>query len=164
MDCRRPGFCVEVSSQPGRAAQIFELGVMRLEIVVADAPILNRHVRGEKICAVALRQVALERKVGGEKPPGFGVPMHAGAAGAVAEHEGAPRADRQRRFARLVSKCHRHLRVAQEQFTLQAVAQFVLHVGDGKVRAGVAPRTSLDSDDLKTSIRQFIGENGSGPA
>jgi len=82
---------------------------MRLEIVEGDAPILNCHVRGQKFRAIALRQVAAHREVGRQETPCLGVPMHAGAAGAVAEHESAPSPHRQRGLAGVVAECHRHL-------------------------------------------------------
>ena len=90
--------------------------------------------------------------------------MHAAAADAVAEHEGAPVAHRQRRLTGIVAERHRHLRRPQKKLVLQAIAQFVLRVGNRKVGRGVAPRAALDGDDVEPGIGEFVGENRAGPA
>jgi hypothetical protein len=103
-------------------------------------------------------------EVARQEAPSFGIPMHAGAADPVAEHECAPIAHRQRRFVRLVAERHRHLRRPQEQLVADAVAKLVLHVGDREVGGGVAPRAALDRNHIQARIRQFVGEDRSGPA
>jgi len=42
---------------------------------------------------------------------------------------------------------------------LDAVARLVLHVGDGKIGRGIAPRPALDCHHIKAGIGQLIGEN-----
>ena len=155
---------LEIAGFARRAAQIFELVVMRLEIVVGDAPILDGHVLRQEIGAVALRQVTAQHEIGRQKAPSLGVPMHAGAADAVAEHERAPVAHRQRRLVGVVAERHRHLRRPQKQLVLEPIAQLVLRVGDRKIGRGVAPRAALDRDDVEARVGQFVGENGAGPA
>ena len=50
------------------------------------------------------------------------------------------------------------LRRPQEQFVPDAVAQFVLRIGGGKIGRGVAPRAALDRDHVEAGIGQFVGE------
>ena len=137
---------------------------MRLEIVEGDTPILDGHVRRQEIGAITLRQVAAQHEVARQEAPSLGVPMNAGAADAIAEHEGAPVAHRERRLIGVVAERHRHLRRPQEQFMLQTIAQLVLGIGNRKIGRGVAPRAALDRHHIEAFVRQFVGENGAGPA
>ena len=45
-----------------------------------------------------------------------------------------------------------------------AIAQFVLRVGDRKIGRRIAPRTALDRDDVEACIGQLVGQNRAGPA
>ena len=155
---------LEIAGFARRAAQIFELVVMRLEIVERDAPILDGHVRRQETGAIPLRQVTAQHEIARQEAPGLGVPMNAGAADAIAEHEGAPVAHRQRRLIGVVAERHRNLRRPQEQFVLQPIAQLVLGIGNRKIGRGVAPWAALDRHHIEAFVRQFVGENGAGPA
>jgi hypothetical protein len=66
----------------------------------------------------ALRQMAAQREVGGQKAERLGIPVYTGAANAVAEHERAPVAHRQRHLAGVVAERHRSLRRSQEKLVL----------------------------------------------
>ena len=73
----------EVAGLAGDAAQVFEAVVVGLELVVGDAPVLDRHVGGNEALAVALLDVAARTtKSFGQEAPGLAVPVHAGAADA----------------------------------------------------------------------------------
>src|SRR5690242_21654855 len=74
----------EVAGLAGDAAEIFELVVVGLELVVGDAPILNGHVGGERSRAIALDVVALGNEIRREKAKGHSVPVNAGTADARA--------------------------------------------------------------------------------
>ena len=137
---------------------------MRLEILEGYAPILDRHVFRQKLLAVALRQMRSSREVGRQEAKRLGVPMQSAAADAVAEHESTPVAHRQGRLTGVVPERHRHLRRLQEKLVLQAVAQLVLRVGDGKIGGRVAPGTTLERNNVEPGLRQFVCENGAGPA
>ena len=47
---------------------------------------------------------------------------------------------------------------------LQTIAQLVLGIGNRKIGRGVAPRAALDRHHVEAFVRQFVGENGAGPA
>ena len=124
---------LEVAGRARGAAQIFELVVVRLELVIGDAPVLDRHVLGQKARAVTLRSdaSAVMKSVGRKRqvsafqcrpPPPTPLPsmkapqLRTGSAVWLA----------------LVAEGHRRLRRAQEQLVLDAIAQFVLRVGERK--------------------------------
>jgi hypothetical protein len=74
--------------------------------------------------------------------------MHPAAADPVWGHEGSPRPDRKRRLIHLVAEREGHLCGAQEQLVTNAIAQLILHVIRRILRGRVAPRTTLDGDDV----------------
>jgi hypothetical protein len=90
--------------------------------------------------------------------------QQAAADDAVAEHEGAPVAHRQRGLTGVVAEGHRRLRRAQEQLVLQAIAPFVLGVGHRKVACGVAPRAALDGHHIQSGIGELMRKDGAGPS
>ena len=94
----------QVARRARGAAQIFELVVMRLEILERDAPVLDRRVRGQEARTVALRQMRAQHEVGRQETPGLRIPVHPAPTHAVRWHEGAPGADRQRLLLCLLRK------------------------------------------------------------
>ena len=106
---------LKITGRARRAAEIFEVIVVRLKIIVGDAPILNRHVFRQKLFAVALRQMRTSHEVARQEAKRLRIPVQPTAADAVAEHEGAPVPHRQRRLVGVVAKRHRHLRRLQER-------------------------------------------------
>ena len=89
----------QVSRLARYAAQFLELVVMRLELGIGDAEILDRHLGRHEIAAVFLGVVRLQHVVGFETAPGGAVPMRAGAADIRARHERAQPPHRQRGLA-----------------------------------------------------------------
>jgi hypothetical protein len=138
----------QIAGRSGCATQILERVVMRLELVIGDAVVLNCHVLREKRSAIAFRQVRLEHEVARQEAERLGVPVHPTAADAIGRHERAPCADRQRGLIHLVAECERRLIGPQEQFVTNAIAQFILHVVGRKVGRRVAPRAAFDGDDV----------------
>jgi hypothetical protein len=47
---------------------------------------------------------------------------------------------------------------------LQPVTPFVLGVGHGEIARRVAPRATLDGDNVQSGISEFMCENGAGPS
>ena len=137
---------------------------MRLEIVVGDAPILDRHVLGQKFRAIALGKVRLGDEIARKKAPGLGIPVQSAAADPVAEHEGAPVAHRQRGLTGIVAKRHRGLGRPQKQIVPDAEAQLVLRHGRREFRRRVAPGTALDRGDAQAGFAQFVSEDRPGPS
>src|SRR6267154_6848892 len=68
-------FVAQVARRSRRAAEIFERIVVRLQVVIGDAPILNGHILWKKRCAVSLGQMSLQHEIGRQEAPGFRVPM-----------------------------------------------------------------------------------------
>src|ERR1700722_19421366 len=73
-----------------RATQILESIVVRLEILVRDTPVLDRHVLGQKGGAITLREVGLEHEIRRQEAPGLRIPVHPAAPDPVRRHERAP--------------------------------------------------------------------------
>jgi hypothetical protein len=155
---------LDVSGRARRAAQIFKLIVVRLKLVVGDAPVLNRHVFRQEARAVTFGQMRARQEITWQKTEGLGVPMQATAADAVAEHEGAPVANRQRRLTGIVAEGHCRLRRPQKKLMLQAIPPFILRVGNGKVARGVPPWAAFDGDDVQSGIGELVRENRAGPS
>ena len=137
---------------------------MWLEIIVGDAPILDRHVVRQKVCAVPLGQMRFEDEIAGQKAPCFGIPVHAAATDAVGRHERAPRADRQCRLIHLVAESERVLVRTQKQFMPDAIAQFVLRIVRWIVGCGIAPGAALNGNDVEAFVGEFIGEDAPRPS
>src|SRR3984893_17116819 len=85
-----------VTSLAGDRRGIFKLVVIGLELGVADAPVLDRHVVGNGVLAVALFVVGADLELHVGPAPGVTAPVHAGAAHYFAGQERAEPADRQR--------------------------------------------------------------------
>ena len=146
------------------AAEIFEAIVMRLELVIGDAPILDRHVLRQEAGAVAFGEMRARDEVRRQKPPGLRIPVHAAAADAVRRHEGAPAADRQRRLVHLVAEGEGGLLRPQEQLVADAIAQFVGRIARRMVGRRVAPGAALDCNHIEAGLGKLVGHDRSGPA
>ena len=140
---------LQVPGGSRRAAQMFECIEMRLELVVGDAPVLDRHVRGQEFRAVTLGQVRFQYEIGRQKAPGLRVPVQARATDAIGHQKRAPGADRQRRLPRIIAKGERRLSRPHEQIVPHRIAQLVRRITRGKVGRGVAPWPALDRDHIE---------------
>ena len=114
--------------------------------------------------AVALDHVAADAEIVGQEAPGLAVPVHAGAADAVAGQEAAPFADRQRRLRWVVAHGQRFLLRTQEHVVTNRVAQLVRRGADVEIGGGVAPRAALDRDHFEAGARELVSQDRSGPA
>src|SRR5258708_10872746 len=92
----RDELAADVSRLARNRRRVLELVVVRLKLVVADSPVLDRHVLGDVLLAVALLVEAahLEFHVG--PAPGVAAPVHARAADDVPGQEGTEAPPRQR--------------------------------------------------------------------
>jgi len=138
------------------STEILKLVVMGLELVIGDAPVLDRHVRGQEFFAIALGQVCFQLEVAGQKAPSLRVPMHASAANPIRRHEGPPAADWQRRLPDVMAESHRDLRWSKEQVVADVVAQLVLRIGGWEIGRSVAPGAALDGYDVQPGRGQFV--------
>ena len=92
-------FAAQIAGLAGDAAQLLELVVIRLELVIGDGQVLDRHLGGNGVLAVALSEMDAQLVIGRQPPPGHAVPVRAGAAEIGAWQERAETPDRQCRSA-----------------------------------------------------------------
>src|SRR4029450_7512338 len=153
-----------VARLAGGAAEILEAVIVRLELVVGDAPVLDRPLRIDEALAVALLEMRAIDEVGRLEAPGRAVPVRRRAAQARARHKTLPAPHRQRRLPRCVAKGHCLLDVVLGQRLAYSVAQLV--VDRGRLEAGhrVAHRPAFEADDLESARRELLAEDGSGQA
>ena len=132
---------------------------MGFDLLVGDAPILDRHVLRQKTGAVALSQMRAQHEVGRQESPRLAIPVHAATADTVRRHEGAPGADRQRRLVHLVAEGEGGLVGTQEQLVADAIAQLVLGVVGRIVGRRISPGAPLDRDHVESGVGQFVGHD-----
>src|ERR1700745_1379303 len=94
----------QIPGLPGDGAELVEPIVERLDLVVAERPILDRHALRDRLGPIFLGELRPDTEIGGRDPPVQRAPMNAGAADALAGKEGAEAADRQRQFVARVAK------------------------------------------------------------
>src|SRR6202034_3527407 len=105
----------DIAGLAGGAAQLFETIVIGFDLLVAQRPVLDRHVGRQEALAVTLLEMAAAAKIGRQEAPGLAVPVDARPADAVAGQEARPLADRQRGLSGIVAERQRLLGRAQEQ-------------------------------------------------
>src|ERR1700744_6259001 len=137
---------------------------MRLEIVISDAPILDRHVLRQEACSVTLWQMPARHGGGWHEAPGLGIPMHPASSDTVRRHERTPGTDWKRGLIHLVAKGEGGLLGPQKQLMANPIPQLVGHITRRIIRRGVAPGGTLDRDDVETGIGELVSENRTGPA
>jgi hypothetical protein len=155
---------LDVAGHTRNAGDIFELVAIRLELIVADRPVLDVIAFGQNALAVALDHVATDAEIVGQKAPGLPVPVQAGAADTVAGKKAAPLADRQRGLRRVVAHGQRFLFRAQEHVVANRIAQLVRRRADIEIGGRVAPRAALDRDHFEAGARKLVSQDRSGPA
>src|ERR1700722_11823381 len=154
----------EISRSARRSAEIFEAIVERFELVIGDAPVLDRHVLGKEGGAITLGEMRFQDEIGRQKPPHFGVPVHAAAANAVGRHECAPTTNWKPGLVHPVAESEGKLVGTQEKLVTRAIAQLVLHVAGREVGRRVPPWTTLEGDDVEPFVGEFVGHDCAGPA
>ena len=153
----------QIAGLAGNRCGVFELVVIGLELVIGDAPVLDRHVLGNEALAVALlvERAHLELHVG--PPPGVTAPVHAGAADALARQERAEPAHRQRFLRGIVAHGQRVALGIHHQFLPHHVAQLVTDVGQRIVGTAGAHLAALERDDLEAGRRRAPCQDAAGP-
>ena len=154
----------DVAGLAGNRRRVFEPVVIRLQLVVGDAPVLDRHIGGNEILAVALlvHGAHLELHVG--PPPGVAAPMHARSADHLAGQERAEAAHRQRFLGWIIADRQRVPRSVHHEVVPHHVAQLVADVRNRIVLVGRANLAALDRDDLHPGFRQFLRQDTARPA
>ena len=154
----------QIAGGAARPAEIFKSVVMRLEIFIGDAPILDRHVFGKEARAIALGQMRFQHEVAGQKSPGFSIPVHASAPDTIRRHESAPRADRESGLIHLVAERKCVLVRPEEELMPDAIPQFILRIVWRIIGRGIAPWATLDGNHVETFVRQLVRKYRSGPS
>ena len=154
----------EIARLARDAAQVLELVVVGLELLVGDAPVLDRHVGRDEALAVALRVVAADHEVAGQEAPVLAVPVHARAAHARRRPERAELAHRKRGLRAIVAEGERLAVRLLEEAVAHGVAQLVLDRGGREVGNGVAEAAALDREDLQPRVGELLREDARGPA
>jgi hypothetical protein len=150
---------LDVAGLAADPAQIFETIVRRFQLVVADAPILDREIRIEECLAVARLDVAAIDEVGNLETPGRAVPMHHRSAEPGAREKPAQAPQWQRALVAPIAERVGLPRGIDHQPVANAETQFVVHSRRLEVRHGVARRPALDADDLEAGGGEFLGED-----
>src|SRR5262249_39207357 len=88
----------QIPGLPGDGAELAEPIVERLDLVVTERPILDRHALRDRLGPIFLAELRPDAEIGRQEPPVQRTPMNASAADAFAGQEGAEPADRQREF------------------------------------------------------------------
>src|SRR5215831_778955 len=139
----------DVSCLAARSTQIFESIIMRLKLVIADAPILNGKLGIDKALAVTLLKVCLVDEVGRLKSIGLAIPMHQRAAHAGSGQKSYPSTHRQCRLVGRIANGHRLLDVILHQAFSDREPQFVVNCRRLEIRYRISRRTAFDADDLQ---------------
>ncbi len=155
----------QVAGLAGDAAELLEVVVVGLELVIADREILDRHLGRNGVPAVALVQMAAQIVVGRHQPPRRAVPVRAraaerrcraGTSRAAASAAPSPRANA---AASAVSICG-----VLEQLLAHRVFQIVAHAREREVLARRALGAALEADDVEARLGQFARHDAAGPA
>ena len=125
----RLDLALDVAGLAAYPAEIFEAIVVRLELRISDAPILDRQLRTtcfEKLLAVALLDMRLVDEIGDLEAEALAVPVHERAAQARSRQKARPPADRQSGLVGSVAKRHRLLDVVLHHPLADREAQLVV--------------------------------------
>ena len=155
---------VQIAGLARDPAQVLESVVIGLEIVVGDAPVLDRHVLRNEVRSVALDGMAPHLEIGRQEAPRLSVPVHARAAGAGRRPERAQLAHRQRRLLLRVAERQRLAFGLLEQPVADGVAQLVLDMIGREVGNRVPESAALEREDVQAFVGQLLAENARRPA
>jgi hypothetical protein len=128
----------DVSGLAAGPTEIFEPIVVRLELVIGDAPILNGQVRIDEALAITLLEMGLVDEIDRLKAIRLAIPMHQRAAQTGSRQVSDPSPHRQRGLIRRVAGGHCFLDVVLHQGLADREPQFVVDRGGLKVGHGVA--------------------------
>ncbi len=139
---------------------MFEAIEVRLELRVADAPVLAGAVRCQVFFAIARERAAAGLEVPRQEAPGEAAPVHRGAADAFAGTERAELAHRQRGLVGVVAEADGLARQILHQLVALHIPQLVMRMRHAEIGIGVAPAPALEADDAQSRFRELLGEDG----
>src|SRR5690606_30665305 len=139
-----------------------EAVVVRLQLVVAERPVLHVGALGQSVLPVALDVVAPVPEVAREEPPRLGRPVHTGAAEPLPGVERPEPADRQGPGPGVRAPGPGLLRDVEHHRLADAVVQRVVVVLE--VRVGPACGATFERHDALALGGELLGEDSGGPA
>src|SRR5690348_11475631 len=111
----RNNLATQIAGLPRDAAQLLEPVVVRLELVIGDREVFDRHLGRDCASSVALGEMSSKLVVTRQDAPREPVPVRTGAAQACARQERAEAPDRQRRLGGRMPQRHGfHLAVLKQ--------------------------------------------------
>ena len=154
----------QIAGLAGGAAQLFEPVVMRLQVVIGDAPVLDRHVVRNGVAAVPRRQMRTQHELARQEAPGDAVPVGTGAAEAVADRGDIPLAHRQRHLVRGVAQRVGLHSGVLHQLLAHPVFQLVTDARQREILRRHFWRAALQADDGKARLGEFARHDAAGPS
>jgi hypothetical protein len=140
----------QIAGFAGGAAELVKAIEVRLELVVSDAPILDRHVIGN------------DAEVRRQEAPVMTGPMQAGAADALAWRERAPAPHRQRALIREMPEGDGFDGIVGDELGAAPIAQFVADRRQHEIVARHAIGSALEPDHGQARLGQFASEDRAG--
>ena len=149
---------------PGSTEYFFRFIEERFQLVVGDAEILDDHILGDEVFAVAFFIVAAHPQLNGIDAEMDAGPVQPGAAHAGTRQEGRQLAIGHRLLAGVMPDGDGAFRQILEQLAADVVGQLINHLRIGAVRPGVAHRAALQRDDVEPGFGQLFGHDRPNPA
>jgi hypothetical protein len=153
----------QIAGLSRHAANLVEEVIGRFKLVIADRPVLDRHVVRDRLRAIAFGERRADAEVGRQKTPVQGAPMDARAADAFARQKRADAADRQRLIVRKIAEGQRVDRIVHHQFEALRIAHFVADRRQDEILTRDAVGTSLKGNDAQSGFGQFARHDRAGP-
>ena len=138
--------------------------VVRLQLGIADAPILYRHVGGNVVLAVTLLVHRAHLELGIVPAPGDAVPVHARAAHALARQEGTQPPHRQRRLLDVVADGECVHRRVLHQIMARGVTQLIADARHREIIFRLAHGPALQGQHLHPRFGEFLRQYAAAPA
>jgi hypothetical protein len=154
----------DIAGLAGDRRGIFELVVIGLELGVADAPVLDRHVVGDELLAIAVLIIGADLEFHVGPAPGVAAPVHAGTADDFTGQERPEPAHRQRLLLRIVAHGDGVARGVLHQIVSHDITQLVADIGQRIVALARTRRAALKGYDFQAGFSEFLGKNPAGPA
>jgi hypothetical protein len=148
----------------GGAEDLFGKVEVGFQLFIADAEILQGHVLGNELLAIAFFVMAAHAQLDRVDPKMHARPVQASPAHALAGQESAQLAVGQGDVVDAVADRHRLLGNVDEQLFAHAVGQFVDDLRVAAVRVGILHWPTLQSEYLQAGLGQLLGHDRASPA
>lgn len=137
---------------------------MPLQLIIADAEILDRHTLGNEAAAISFLIARTQRQLLRQHAPMHTRPMQPRAADAVPRLESTDLAVGHRLIVDAVPEGEGTHREILKQLEALQICQLVDGLRIGAIRIGVAEGAAFQRDDFEARLRQFLRHDRTGPA